>query len=182
MTGRAPSSDQLVRIARCLSGVEAELVRCHLEAANIGAFVSNASVVAMDWTISNAIGGVEVLVRQSDAQAALEVLERKDPVPLAELATGDELLDYGDPTEEDPVEAEHESDLNTREELASRAFRAAVVGLIVFPLQIYVAWLLVNVLFETQPMRSKYIKQAWIATILCAPFVALLILFLKDLV
>jgi hypothetical protein len=54
---------------------EAHLACSALEAAGIQARIADEHIVAADWLYSNAVGGVKVLVRSSDVEAARAVLE-----------------------------------------------------------------------------------------------------------
>lgn len=185
MAERAGTSDRLTPIARHLSAVEADLIRCHLEAANIPAFVDNAAIVAMDWALSNAIGGVQVLVRASDADAALALLERRgrpELPPLAELDADDEHEDYGDSTAEHPDERMVEAPPNEREALADRAFRAALLSVWLVPLVVYAVWLLLKVANFDEEMRPVYRRRAWVAAaVLLAPVLVICLMIVVAL-
>lgn len=54
---------------------EAHLACSALAAAGLDATVADAHIVAADWLVSNAVGGVKVLVRAEDAAEAHAVLE-----------------------------------------------------------------------------------------------------------
>ncbi len=54
---------------------EAELARGALEAAGIDASIRNANVVRIDWFLSNAVGGVCLMVPREELDRAREVLE-----------------------------------------------------------------------------------------------------------
>jgi hypothetical protein len=53
---------------------EAHLVKGQLEAAGISAVIRNEYTVGVDWGLSNAVGGVQVQVSDSDVEAAKSVL------------------------------------------------------------------------------------------------------------
>ena len=53
---------------------KAELARNVLAAAGIPAVIADAEIVAMDWLISNAVGGIKLQVREEDAERAAEML------------------------------------------------------------------------------------------------------------
>ena len=53
---------------------EAHLVKGQLEAAGIFAVLRNEFTVGVDWGLSNALGGVQVQVSESDVEEAREVL------------------------------------------------------------------------------------------------------------
>ena len=53
---------------------KAEIARNILEEAGIKTYLSDSELVAMDWLIANAVGGVKVQVASGDAERAHEVL------------------------------------------------------------------------------------------------------------
>ena len=67
-------SEQLVVIRAFSHPHEAHLACSALAAASLDATVADAHIVAADWLMSNAVGGVKVVVRAEDARAAREVL------------------------------------------------------------------------------------------------------------
>jgi hypothetical protein len=58
---------------------EALLAKGGLESAGIECFFDDDNIVRMDWFISNAVGGIKLLVRPEDAAAATEILEHGVP-------------------------------------------------------------------------------------------------------
>jgi hypothetical protein len=72
-------------IARSFSySCEAELARSALEAAGIEASIRNGNVVRLDWFLSNAVGGVCVMVPRDELDRAREIL-------ASEADVGEEL-------------------------------------------------------------------------------------------
>ena len=109
---------RFVTIATYTTPLEAELVRGRLEDEGVETFMADSEIVTVDWTMSNAIGGVKVKVFTEDADRALAILA--EPVG--------ELEDYEAPTE---VEA-----------LARRALFASMLGTALPPVQLYTLYLL----------------------------------------
>jgi Putative prokaryotic signal transducing protein len=68
-------AEPMVTVAQCQLSTEAHAMRIHLEEAGIPVFLADELTVAMDWLLSNAIGGVKVQVPESYAERAAEVLE-----------------------------------------------------------------------------------------------------------
>lgn len=68
-----------VMIGRYQSLPAASVAKSILDSAGIEAFLSDDNVIRMDWFYSNAIGGVKLLVRQEDAEAARKLLEQNVP-------------------------------------------------------------------------------------------------------
>lgn len=64
----------LVTIATYHSQPQAEAVRLHLAHAGIEAVLVNESIVAMDWLLMNAVGGIKLQVASSDAQQAARII------------------------------------------------------------------------------------------------------------
>lgn len=64
-----------VVVATFQDPLEASMARSRLEAEGILATLDGEYHVAMAWWISNAIGGVKLLVRQCDLESARRILE-----------------------------------------------------------------------------------------------------------
>ena len=120
---------QLVTVATFSTPAEAQLAKNYLESEGMQAFVADEESVAMAWYLGNAYGGVKLQVFEDDARHACEVLEHHtaelDPVPgepeggaLGQAETSEGSLAL----EPEPIE------VSEGEELATRAFRAAVLG------------------------------------------------------
>ena len=70
-------SRRLVTVATFDIPAKAEIARNALTAAGIQAVISDGEIVAMDWLISNAVGGIKVQVWEEDAERAAAVLNAK---------------------------------------------------------------------------------------------------------
>lgn len=66
--------EHMITIAQCNLPAEAYAMRVHLEAAGIPVFLADELTVAMDWLLSNAIGGVKVQVPEHYAERATQLL------------------------------------------------------------------------------------------------------------
>lgn len=64
----------LVTVASCDTVAEADTLKCILEQQGFEVYLSNDNLVAMDWLISNAIGGARVQVPDEQAQKAAKYL------------------------------------------------------------------------------------------------------------
>jgi hypothetical protein len=53
---------------------EAQAAKCHLEAVGIPVFLADENLIAMDWLLSNAVGGIKVQVPREEFERALGVL------------------------------------------------------------------------------------------------------------
>jgi Zn finger protein HypA/HybF involved in hydrogenase expression len=74
---------------------EAEMAQSALEAAGIWSRVADENMIAIDWLYANAVGGVKVLVAESDLEGATEVLSN---------IAGETNVDV--PPSEDPFEVD----------------------------------------------------------------------------
>lgn len=80
--------DRLVVVASFLEPNLAHIARSRLEAEGIQAALDGENHIAMDWFISNAIGGVKLLVHQRDAEEARRILSG-DVAEIADEQSGD---------------------------------------------------------------------------------------------
>ncbi len=71
----APMSDRLVKLAAYTTAPEAHIVRGRLESEGIAAVVADEHMVGANWFYSQAIGGVRVLVPESELKRAKEILQ-----------------------------------------------------------------------------------------------------------
>ena len=67
-------AEPMVTVAQCNLAAEAHAMRVQLEAAGIPVFLADELTVAMDWLLSNAIGGVKVQVPERYAERATQLL------------------------------------------------------------------------------------------------------------
>jgi hypothetical protein len=81
-------SGRLTTVATFDLAAKAEMARNVLEGAGIQAVIADSEIVAMDWLISNAVGGIKVQVREEDAERAATVLD-------GQLSTGAGLAAEG---------------------------------------------------------------------------------------
>ena len=70
-------SDRMTVVAAFDTPVKAEIARLALDRAGIPAVIEDSEIVAMDWLLANAVGGIKVKVRETDADRAAEVLDAK---------------------------------------------------------------------------------------------------------
>lgn len=66
---------------------EAELARARLAAEGIGAVLGDENLVRLHWFFSQAVGGVKLLVAESEAGRAAEILRSRSELPEIGLAT-----------------------------------------------------------------------------------------------
>jgi hypothetical protein len=183
----------LITVAAFDDSVSASLAMNRLQDAGVPAVLSHENAVTWFWYLSIAIGGIEVQVNAQDAKAARSLIEahvqstepdadaKAEAGPGAEEMTGDEVPEFftADPeaetkatntSESDQEPPEEEPPLTQRERNADRAARAAVLGVVFFPLllQLYALYLLLFRVFpseETLDHRHKH--RSILAGVLC---------------
>jgi hypothetical protein len=167
-------ADNLVTVATFWSPIEANLARNRLEAAGLRAFLAGEESVGMAWYLTNAFGGIKLQVRDEEAQEAHSILaEGNASSPAASRHTAEalsplsELEQPGEPSETDVAESVPVP--TSREQNADRAFRGAVFGLLLLPLQLYVFWLLVKVFVAEERLDPKQCRNAVVAAIINLP-------------
>lgn len=162
----------LVTIARFDLAGQAHIAKNVLEAAGIKSVLADEQTVAMDWLLSNAIGGIKVQVLEEDAERAVVALEEAlgsdEPVDedvmaaeaeAAEKEAVDEPSDHAAPSEdatpkdaaptlagtETEVDADEKS--SERDDYARRLFMTSVFAVLVPPLWFYALYLFLNAAF-----------------------------------
>ncbi len=182
-------ADRLVTIATYWNLIEANLAKSRLQEAGLRVTIADDEMVGALWHLSNAISGVKIQVLECDADAALAALqlhedEYEDPdfedAPEPELPSVEEEIAEDVP--ETAVAQEPETVLNRRQENAAHAYRCAMFGLVLFPLQFYVSWLLLKVYLSDDPLGIEARGKVIIAAIINLPCVLLFLLMLKLLV
>jgi hypothetical protein len=142
---------RLVTIATFDQAAQARLAKNVLDEAGIQSAVNDEQLVAMDWLLSNAVGGVKVQVWEEDAERAVSVLEGElgpkgegvgAAASLEELAAEAEATtpDEGEevePAPPAPETPEPPPSPDSRDEFARRSVFTAIVGLLVIPVGIY---------------------------------------------
>jgi hypothetical protein len=75
----AKASDPPVMIRRYQLLPEALLSKSILDSAGIESFLADENLIRIDWFYSNLVGGIKLLVRAEDAEAAQKLLEQETP-------------------------------------------------------------------------------------------------------
>ena len=170
---------EFVTVAVVQNPVEANVVKNYLADAGIKAFLVDYEAISMDWVMANAYGGIKVQVAAGDAEEARAALETKSNAgEQSEVWTSP-----GAAASMEHVSADDEAEkpLPDRAENAKRAFRAAVFGLLFWPIELYAIYLLIKVYFSREkligrPRTLAKLATLIVATFLIAPVVALLVL------
>ena len=73
-TKKQPPAPVVIRRFRDMPG--ASIAQSILESAGIESFLADENVVRMDWLWSNGVGGIKLLVREEDVEAANSLLDQ----------------------------------------------------------------------------------------------------------
>lgn len=171
-----PTRNELVVVAAYDDAVSARLALNHLREAGLRAVLSDESTIAMDWLLSNAIGGIKLQVNPKDIATARRLIEEHEwqlaetegvPTPVAfevdEERWGAKLLPFGmEDVADDDDEADLDEDLplTARERDGSRAFRGALLGILFAPIELYVLYLVYKVFVSHERLRPRYRNMA----------------------
>jgi len=154
---------------------KAELAKTILEEEGFTVQLRDREIVAMEWILSNAVGGVKVKVLESVAEAAAIILADKlsGGAYLEEHLSEDELTRQAlaeEPEVEDlylstSTESEIKSDLEPgsteerasleREDFARRFLRTSVFSMLLPPLWFYAMYLGLNAIFGPGRLSSE---------------------------
>ena len=113
-----------------------------LESEGITSYLLDEFAVGINWNLTQSVGGVKLQVPANQFEQASNFLKTSK-----ELFVDDEA----GVEDEDLVEL-----VSDREEKIDRAYRGAIVGLLLFPLQLYVSWLLFRVAFTPGEISIRY--------------------------
>jgi Putative prokaryotic signal transducing protein len=144
--------ESFVTVATFETPMEAQLARNQLDEEGIDAFLEGAETVVMFTNLGGAMGGVKLQVAAEDARRAQAILGQRLQSPDKPVRD-----DYGLDREAsktairarafDVDEEEEELPESAADATARRAWRAAVIGLLVFPplLHVYSLWQLLQI-------------------------------------
>ncbi|NJR76495.1 MAG: DUF2007 domain-containing protein [Scytonema sp. CRU_2_7] len=140
-------ANNFVTVATFNNSIEANLAKQRLEAEGIRSFLANESTVDLAWHLTVAVGWIKLQVHESDAAQAKFILgsSKLDAQSVAEgdKTTAQEQLLVQDEAEDDEI-----IKVSWADQTADRAFRVAVIGIIIIflPFQLYSLWLLLRLL------------------------------------
>ncbi|QDV51822.1 putative signal transducing protein [Gimesia fumaroli] len=164
-------SNDFVTVATLNTPTEASLVRNQLEAEDIRVFLSDEEAVGMAWYLGTAIGGIKVQVAEEDAERAFAILDEHDPVPITEedWKTVEGFENGWDEEEDEDESPEQEADedvpVSNLDQDLDRAYRAAFLGILFLPLQVYSIGVLLTIVLgdhELTPAQQKKINIGFI--------------------
>ena len=149
-------TDTIVTLKSYSDPVEANIAKSALEEKGIPCQLADEEMVNMAWHMGNAIGGVKLLVNESDEENARAILsERK-----LRKRSYSHSRSFPRTTAEDEIDQP-----TSREETAERAFRAVVLAIFLFPVHLYVSWILWDVFQSKERLEGSYRVKAWFAAV-----------------
>jgi hypothetical protein len=93
--------DRLITIASFATPLEARMAMNQLEAAGIRAALEGEATTGMAWHLTNAIGGVKLLVLERDSERAIAILDGADDEHDSATEGLGEDADFNEPDDED---------------------------------------------------------------------------------
>jgi len=174
--GDRQMNERMQTVATYTTSIEANLAKNCLEAAGIRTCLVDQESVGMVWSLANAYGGIKLQVSEEDAQEAVAILEevrQEARLPPGQTAGGLPFPDDIEHRTDGPAEMPDEPEpvLTSREENADRAWRGSVLGVLLAPLQVYVSWLLLKVLFSKERLSADKRRRALRAAFINLPFI-----------
>lgn len=168
---------ELVTVAVFDNPVQANLVKNELEAEGIQARLVDEHVVGMNWMLTNAIGGVKLVVRSNDYRDAAKLLDkwsaehegqrgqahdRREKHLSSEDAEAAENEQHARASKRRSRHSQRDRSSPTEQD-AQRALFAAVLGLLFCPLELYASWLLLGVWLSEERLDAAHRRKAWTA-------------------
>lgn len=124
---RADASDDIVTVSVAPDLSAAQVIRSHLQAEGIDAHIPDEHLASMAWPLTNALGGIRVQVHGTELEAARRILHDMEAAAVAATDAIDEegAVEASEPDDRLPAAADA---------VAQRAFRAAILGTLIWPL------------------------------------------------
>ena len=180
-------SDRLVTVAIFSSPIAANIAKNQLEAAGLKVAIADEESVGMSWVLAAALGGIKLQVFEKDTAEALAVLG--DTSASTDLPNTDRTTEDFLPNEtEQPAESEGAEDVNpepvlsNRDQMAERAFRCAIFGLLLAPIEFFAFWLLLNVYISDEPLSADNRWKAKVAAAINLPMMFFFCFLLRALI
>lgn len=168
--------EKLATVGTFSTPTEANIVRNHLEADGIRAFLADEAIVGMAWHLGTAVGGVKLQVAEDDVERALAVIESHGAASIAE---GEWQSDHADDAPQEKLDDAEEHEIGSPiDDMVDRAFRAAGFGLLFLPLQLYSLWLLARIASNPDPLSHTNRWRAMATLILDLPIIMLCLAWL----
>lgn len=167
------TSNRLVTLATFPAPATAGFIRNLLVAEGVQAFLADEIMMGMFWHLGNSMGWAKVQVAEADVSRANEILEacRETLADLgyeafaAEATSSMAVDEVQEPAFSTSLSAD-ELDygvVDSTDDLASRAFRSAVMGMGCVPLAFYGAWLVGRLMNSNSELSSAAARKLWLA-------------------
>jgi hypothetical protein len=164
-------------IATFSNGIAANLAKGRLEETGIRVYLADEQTVGLAWHLTNAIGGIKLQVADEDVDEARAVLaEQGDDEPV----TGPPAIEENSVVDDADASDEPEITSTLREQTADRALRGALFGLLLFPLEFYVVWLLVKVFVSDEKLDRRRWRNAVVAAVISLPCVLFILFYFQS--
>jgi hypothetical protein len=154
----------LVTIARFDIPAKAHIARNALETARIRSVIQDEQLVAMDYLLNLAVGGIKIQVWEEDAERAVAVLESSERGDRAETAVEAEGS-FGDEPESVETDAAQQLLENPRDRYARKAMWAALCSVLIAPLALYTGYLLLMTMFSEGTLTGARRWGVWVAVL-----------------
>lgn len=193
--------NDLVTIGEFREANQARIVLNYLASEGIRGWLSNETIVTNDWLLGNAVGNVRLQVADVDAETAMRLLDEKPTMGLGDLSEmalnearekpSGPLFDFIYPNgyEESPENSETDAafdeadetkqDLNAKEFLVDRAFRASILFLVFSFLSPILTWILIDIHSNHEAIGPRHQRRLFWATLLHIPGMLLFLLVLR---
>ena len=157
---------KLVTVATFDMPTEAHLAKGLLEANGLAAFLADELTVGVAWHLSNAIGGIKLQVPETDVERATGILAARED---SSINAEDGFVDLPE-----AEESEIEPPSSEADKTVDRAVRAALLGLLLLPLQLYSLWLLGRLTLSNQKVSPNKRRRIRLAVVLNLPMLVIL--------
>lgn len=157
---------KLVTVGTFDMPAEAHLAKGLLEANGLTAFLADELTVGVAWHLSNAIGGIKLQVAESDVERATGILAAREDASIEAEGVLADLPEVEESGSEPPPSA--------ADKTVDRAVRAALLGLLLLPLQLYSLWLPGRLLFSSQKVSPHKRRRIRLAVLLNLPMLVFL--------
>ena len=158
--------DKLVTVDTYDMPMEAHLAKGLLEAHGLTTFLADELTVGVAWHLSNAIGGIKLQVPETDAARAASILAARED---SSIDAEEGLADLSE-----VEESESEPPTSKADKTVDRAVRAALLGLLLLPLQLYSLWLLGRLTLSNQKVSPNKHRRIRLAIVLNLPMLVIL--------
>ena len=159
----------------------ARFIQGLLKSEGVPAYLADETAAGMMWHLNGAIGGIKLQVAEADIPRAQEILEahRQALADMSPEAFAAEA-ESSPSADEAPLEAAHvitdrdadDEAPNPTDEMASRAFRAAAIGVVCCPVTVYAVWLIGRLIFSKAELSPRACRNLWLAFAITAATLA----------